>query len=1047
MTVRPAVRPPLLRPRSTTATLPLAFCAALLLALAPLDDRLAGPRTADAAPPKVQAEVECRFVDLPPRIDGRADDEAWQAAEAIDGFHFPWRGAEDRAPAKASRARLVWDREHLYFLAEFDDADLRADVREADGRVWQDDAFQLLLRPAEDKPGCYDLQINAAGALLDMFLPSREADAYDRFRADGKFHLDWQVALQGELNQAGEPDRGWTVEGRLPWRDLLRTGGRPDFDERWKFALVRHDRTGGVEQVERSTTIPRTTLDRPDFHRYEDFGTLKFVRGRPGPGVPPYGVARAAAPAPSKVVGSPDPPLPYKARRLFPKLKLNFPIAVARQPGADRLLVIQQPRSYSATSIHRFPDDPQADSLETLLEADEAAYDLKFHPQFAQNGWLFVGSNGPFSGAGPTKKTRVTRYQMQPTAPYAFDAKSAREIIAWPSDGHNGGALAFGLDGMLYVTSGDGTSDSDTNVTGQGLDHLLAKVLRIDVDRPQGDRPYGVPADNPFVDRPGARPETWAYGLRNPWRMTVDPRTGHLWVGNNGQDLWEQIYFVRKGDNYGWSVMEGGHPFYLNRKPGPDPFVKPAAEHPHSVARSLTGGVVYHGRRFPELQGAYLYGDYSTGKIWALKHDGKQVVWHREIADTTLAITCIALDSHDELLIADHKGGDDGGLYTLDPVPPPSGPSPFPRTLSETGLFTSVPEHRLHPSLIPYSVNSPLWSDGAHKERWIHLPAADSKIEVTASRGWNFPDGTVLVKSFALESRPGDPASRRWIETRLMLRQEGEWVGYSYAWNDEQTDARLVDADGADRSFPQSVAPSPENPAGLAPLPWRFPSRAECMVCHSRAANYVLGLTTLQLNRDHDYGGGVRSNQLRTLEHLGVLKINWAADAPPRWRQSLAAEGLAPAQIDAALAVAPQAPGQRTPVPSSLLSVRPALLDRLADPSDASESLERRVRSYLQSNCAHCHVEAGGGNAQMNLESTVNLDQTKLLDVRPLHHTFDLPDPRLVAPGAPQRSVLLERVRRRGPGQMPPLASQRPDPAAVELIRSWIQSLEPRPAP
>src|SRR5690606_29472508 len=132
-------------------------------------------------------------------------------------------------------------------------------------------------------------------------------------------------------------------------------------------------------------------------------------------------------------------------------------------------------------------------------------------------------------------------------------------------------------------------------------------------------RAYSVPEDNPFVGTEGVRPETWAYGFRNPWRMTIDQSTGHVWVGNNGQDLWEQIYLVEKGANYGWSVYEGGHIFYANRIAGPHPVSKPLFDHPHSEARSLTGGIVYRGTKLPQLRDCYLYGDYSTGKIWAAK--------------------------------------------------------------------------------------------------------------------------------------------------------------------------------------------------------------------------------------------------------------------------------------------------------------------------------------------------------------------------------------------------------------------------------------------
>ena len=239
---------------------------------------------------------------------------------------------------------------------------------------------------------------------------------------------------------------------------------------------------------------------------------------------------------------------------------------------------------------------------------------------------------------------------------------------------------------MLYVTSGDGTSDSDTDLAGQDMTRLTAKVLRIDVDHPADGKAYSVPADNPFVGQKHEgtpiRPETWAYGLRNPWRICVDRATGAIWVGNNGQDLWEQAYRLERGANYGWSVMEGGHVFYADRRRGPTPLVPPTVEHPHSVARSLTGGVVYRGQRLPELHGAYIYGDYSTGKIWGVLHDGKRIVWHKELADTTLAITAFGIDRDGELLICDHRGGGEGGLFRLEPTPKGAGAAAISRASS-----------------------------------------------------------------------------------------------------------------------------------------------------------------------------------------------------------------------------------------------------------------------------------------------------------------------------------------------------------------------------
>ena len=961
-------------------------CAALPFWRAPADE----PRTFQ--PP---AEFECRWADTPVTIDGKADEAAWQRAQLIDTFYLPWLGARARPARTATKARLLWDREYLYFFADMEDTDLYADVKEHDGQTWDNDVFELFFKPAADKPGYYEFQVNAAGTVMDMFLPRRGAGGYRRFKADGDFHIDAKVRLRGTLNHWQDKDQGWSVEGRIPWRDFLRTGGRPGIDERWKFALCRYDYSVDFEGPELSTCAPLRSSATADFHHHEDYATLRFAGPSAQGAAKPHGIDRRIALTTSRVVGSPDPPPPYRVRRVYPNLQLSFPVAVVHQPDSDRLLVITQPWPYGPTTILRVKDDPSAAQTEKLLDNDGTAYDIAFHPNFKNNGYVYVGMNGPAAGPSEAKKTRVLRYSMDRRPPYKLNPKSATSIIEWPSDGHNGGALAFGLDGMLYVTSGDGTSDSDTHIVGQDLGKLTAKVLRIDVDHPDKDKAYSVPKDNPFVGNKDARPETWAYGLRNPWRMRVDKKTGRIWVGNNGQDLWEQVYLIEKGANYGWSVLEGSHPFYPNRKAGPTPFSKPAVEHPHSEARSLTGGIVYYGAKYPQLQGVYLYGDYSTGKIWGVRHDGSRVTWHKELAATRLQITGFGTDSHGEILITDHRGQGKGGLYTLEPTPADLPPSTFPRKLSDSGLFRSVKGHVMEPALIPYSVNASLWSDGAYKERWIALPGGDSHIDFTTQRGWGLPDRTVLVKSFALEMEEGNPASRRWIETRFLTNQQGEWFGYSYRWNDEQTDGELVDAKGLDREFTIRV-----QPAGVRKQTWHYPSRTECMVCHSRAANFVLGLTELQMNKVHDYGG-VSDNQLRVLEHLGILRVNWMEETKNALREEAKARGMTERQIDSHLDKLTATRLQREPVVSTLLTFPPEKYSRLVDPYDPKQDVNLRARSYLHANCAQCHVEAGGGNAQMELEFTTEPGKTRLIDVKPLHHTFDLADARLVAPGIP----------------------------------------------
>jgi glucose/arabinose dehydrogenase len=998
-----------------------------------LDARSTEPETVGAT------VVECRFVEAAIEIDGKSGDPLWTHVPEVGPFAVPWLEGGARMPRQAGHARIAWDRQYVYFLAEFDDLDLTASVTEPDASLVTDDRLELFLKPSETHAGYYRFDLSPAGAVAGTFFPRRQEEKADGDRSDVVFHVEAAVHLNGSLNDPGGTDKGWSVEGRIPWRDLMRTGGRPNPGETWRFALVRYDLSAGSGPSVISTTAPVTT-NPPDFHRHDDYLPLTFAGPAHRPDGRPYGVDPWTPVTSSRVVGSPDPPLPYRASRVWPSLALSWPITALVQPGTRRLLFVDQAISYGPATLRRTFDDPSDGQAETLLEFDGAAYSLAVHPRFEENGCLYVGMNGPATGS--PKRTRIVRYTIGRQPPYALDPASAATIIEWESDGHNGGAAAFGLDGMMVVTSGDGTSDSDTNVVGQGMDHLLAKVLRIDVDHPDPGKGYSVPPDNPFVGREGIRPETWAFGFRNPWRIAVDPVQGHVWVGNNGQDLWEQVFRVERGANYGWSVFEGSHLFYPQRALGPAPHSPPAFEHPHSEARSLTGGVVYQGSRHAELAGAYLYGDYSTGKVWGARMEGNRVLWHKELADTTLAITGFALDADGEILILDHRGDGLGGFHTLEPSPEEESPRAFPRWLSESGLFASVRGHQMAPGVIGYSVNSPLWSDGAHKERYIALPAEgpagapqSPAIDLTATRGWNFPDGTVLIKSFALEGDAGTAPSRQWIETRFLTKQEGEWVGYSYRWNDEQTDAELVGRDGLDATF--EVA----GQGGMVRKAWRFPSRTECMVCHSRAANFVLGLSTLQMNKDHDFNGTV-DNQLRVLEHLGLFRVDWAAEAQSAIRTDGRALGLEGEDLDRYVNRQTTASGQRPSPRSTLLARPPEEHPRLVDPSDASQPVALRARSYLHANCSQCHVEAGGGNAQIDLEFTTADEKTRIFGVRPLHDTFGLADARLVSPGRPHQSVLLHRLSIRGRGQMPQLATTEVDQEAVRLLAEWIQSLE-----
>jgi glucose/arabinose dehydrogenase len=206
-----------------------------------------------------------------------------------------------------------------------------------------------------------------------------------------------------------------------------------------------------------------------------------------------------------------------------------------------------------------------------------------------------------------------------------FDTESEEVLLEIPEPywNHNGGTVLFGPDGMLYLAVGDGGAANDPHDYGQDLSSLLAKVLRIDVSSSQGDLPYSIPSDNPFVDDKGARGEIWAYGLRNIWRMSFDSKTGKLWAGDVGQNKWEEIDIVERGGNYGWNIREGRHPFRRARDGDATQLIDPVAEYRHRDGLSVTGGYVYRGSKYPQLVGVYLYADYAYGTVWGLRDLGK----------------------------------------------------------------------------------------------------------------------------------------------------------------------------------------------------------------------------------------------------------------------------------------------------------------------------------------------------------------------------------------------------------------------------------------
>lgn len=970
-------------------------------------------------------EYQCAWTSEKITIDGAADEKAWEAATLIEDFAMTWL-KDGLKPERSTKARLLWDRDFLYFHAEMEDGDLYADIDEDDGDLWLNDVFELFFKPSKNHGGYYEFQVNPTGAVLDCFFPRRNAGGLARFIGDQDFHIDAEVKLNGTLNDWTDQDEGWSVEGRIPWTDFHRSGGRPAADEVWTFHLARYDYSVDLKNgVDSSSSAP---LTKYNFHFWEDYEPIRFVGPTDEQALKlPAQLNEVGPVLTSRVKGMPTPPPIYKTERVFEEADISMLITMEYDSDSNSLFIGDRPQGFKSGCLKRM--DLETSEVDVLLDEDEyVIYDIALHPNFPTNGFIFLGRNGPGDVPRHERSSEVVRYTIDPENG-ELDPGSLLRVIGWTSGGHDGAAVEFGENGLLYVTSGDGSNDSDTDNQGQGLDHLRAKVLRINVDKPGENAPYSIPADNPFVDVSGARPETWAYGFRNPWRMNYDAETGQLWVGNNGQDWLEQVYLVERGANYGWSIFEGSKEFRPTRKRGPTPISGPTLEHHHQESRSLTGGVVYRGSKLAKIDGAYVYGDYSTGKIWGAKHDGEKVTWNEEIADTTLAITDFEQLRGGRLLVADHRSK--GGIYELVPNDAEDTSAAFPKNLSETGLFESVADHKVKPTLLPYSVNTPHWMDGAEAARYLILPedAGDKPFGFHMLNTWNLPSGTAFMQTLTARGKR--------IETRILAQHDNEWAGYSYRWNEAQTDAELVAAEGATESMDRWA-------------PWRFPSRAECMTCHTRAAGFVLGFQTAQLNRDHDYGG-FQANQLDVFERLGWLRTNWGTDAFAAEKQNIAVSTARAKEardfklVDELNEQRRREFGtrlQRGARGGTMLSRSPDRLPRMAHPADETADIETRARSYLAANCSHCHRGAGGGNSPFELTFGLDTKNLRIIDEPAVHGIPGMPaDDVFVVSTQSKPAVLLTRVALRGPGQMPPLCTNTPDTVGTTVLAKWLESL------
>ncbi len=700
-----------------------------------------------------------------------------------------------------------------------------------------------------------------------------------------------------------------------------------------------------------------------------------------GPPIPTEFGLDARPPNPTcKAPARPPSTASVALQQVYAGTNLGTPLMMAQIPGdGSRWFVAQRdgrlvsfPTANPPATTTAVANLPTVAGVAINTNGEGGFLGLAFHPRFAQNGKLYVswtstgGANGMRSLIGALTSTDSGATFSTYTPVLGFDQTTATN--------HKGGGIAFGNDGYLYASFGDGGNGDDFFINGQKKTGFFSKILRLDVDN-TGGQPYGIPADNPFRAG-GGEPATYAYGLRNPFRFSVDRGTGELWVGEVGQNQWEEIDRVKLGGNYGWPCREGANDYLINdaqRCPIKTGFTDPVVQHQHipKNSRSITGGVVYRGKAIPGFVGSYIYGDYVTQEIFILTYDTTTGLATSTALQGAPAAPWVnfAEDSDGEV----YAVGVNGQVYKL-VAAQVGGPSNFPQKLSQTGCVD--PQNPTQPAagLIPYSPSSPLWSDGADKERLFALPDGKT-ITIGADGDFDFPIGTVTFKSFSLNGKR--------VETRLFVRHDdGGWAGYSYEWLDDQSDAVLLPASKTKQVGSQT---------------WSYPSRSDCVRCHTAAAGHTLGLEVGQLNTSLVYASTNRiSNQLKTLEHIGVLSAPLTAPVEQ-------------------LAAFPNPTGDR-PLPE-------------------------RARSYLHANCSPCHRPNGGGRGNLDLRFATSLAGTMACNVVPEAGDLGVAGALLLVPGMPQKSLISLRPQAVGANRMPPVGSNLVDTQGVQVVNDWISSL------
>ncbi|MBI1292124.1 hypothetical protein GC173_12920 [bacterium] len=1080
-------------------------------------------------------DIQIPFVNAAPTIDGTFGTGEWSGALtfAVEGTTpqqnpgwNPLNGAAIQPSNLSYNVSVMHNGQSLYIAFDVTDNNVSDDYtasRPDHTEVWNDDCTEVFIDGDLDR----DVTESASGS------PAGDQDWREgmqpHFGVNGQHHWDNNSGTKGTswFAATGRTATGYRTEYRFLLSGIDTADGEGSFEalkvgDTFGFSVLVNDDDNGGDRENQLAWWGGGTNDSL-YRTQSNWGRATLM---PDPQAGTYGIPYRTENT-TLLLDSipPTDPGQMEAVRVFPRLTFSYPVLLLESPDASgRLFVVQQ---NGLVKVFPKSDDPAPATNTTYLDAsslirspfnglgggEEGLLGLAFDPDFATTGELYVY----YSVRTGTRRSRISRFTANPPSAASINLATEEVIleISQPFSNHNGGMMAFGPDKMLYIGMGDGGSADDPQNNGQNTATLLGSMLRIDVrSAPDAGLAYKIPTDNPFyVTGPAGtstRKETWAYGLRNPWRWSFDAQTGHQLVADVGQNNTEEVNILTRGGNYGWRLMEGSN-CYIPSNCNQTGLVLPIAEYSHSFGNSITGGFVYYGSEVPQLYGRYLYGDYGSGRVWSLDYN-------RETGVAATPVQLADLPGNELAGFGQDKSGEvyllyivSGGVYVLRPGSTPvtnavttspnppvqgqpvtitydatgrvlagqsnvyihlgrngwtniispdpqltslgnnrfsytytvpsgttvldfvfnngagtwdnndsadwhinvasaksmtlaalkgladacNGSTPFPTRLSDIPALLNAGKgiDQTDLGIIPYQPSAQLWSDNAHKERFLVLPHLD-QVGYTDIGGWDMGEDAVLIKNFSLPLDERDPeGSLKRIETRVMIKNCDEWFGFSFEWNEEETDAVLLTA-GKSRPFTIIDAQGSEFAYN-----WLYPSRDQCSQCHTNAANNVLGVTTAALNSNLTYPrSGVLDNQLRALDHISLFASPGLPDAP-------------------------------------------ANLPKMPSPFDETAPIRDRARAYLAANCAHCHQPGGGGGGAMDLRWHVADEATGMIDGIP-GNTLGVQDARIVSPGSPTKSTLYLRMTSTDPSvRMPRLATSRVDEAGTAVVAEWIESL------